>query len=432
MHMLWKRVVSVLATLVALQSAAQGQISTSALGPADLGAIAIQRNRDFLAVKQRIAETQGLLRQAGLRPVAGLEIEQSTGRLLGSRGEREFSAGYAYTIEMYGKRGKRIAFAKKSTEIAEAEIADQTRLLAHEVKARYADAITEQQKLDMIDRLIEVNREYYRLTEARIQEGDAAPLEGQLFLADLSRTEAQQVVISERTDRALMELRKVVGVAPSEQLPLREGVLPILNGFVLPEWQERAIQERPDLRILQLLEEQALAEVELARAEGKPDVTVSARYSRSNSAFDQLGLDDSRQPTPLRDQDNILTFGFAIPIFRPKRNQGAIESALARRTAAQLRGEHLEGVIRLEVEAAFRRWEAANRALEILNQGVIGPSERNLVVVREAYFLGQLRILDVLNEQRRLIETQLDYFDAQSELFQSYAELERAVGGSIQ
>ncbi|MGH9785182.1 MAG: TolC family protein, partial [Terriglobia bacterium] len=94
--------------------------------------------------------------------------------------------------------------------------------------------------------------------------------------------------------------------------------------------------------------------------------------------------------------------------------------------------EHLEGVIRLEVEAAFRRWEAANRALEILNHGVIGPSEKNLAVVREAYSLGQLRILDVLNEQRRLIDTQLAYLDAQSELFQSFAELERAAGGSIQ
>jgi cobalt-zinc-cadmium efflux system outer membrane protein len=183
---------------------------------------------------------------------------------------------------------------------------------------------------------------------------------------------------------------------------------------------------------LQLLEEQALAEVNLARAEGKPDVTVSARYSRSNSAFDQLGLNPSGELTPLRDRDNILTFGLAIPIFQPKRNQGAIEAAIARSTASQLRREHLEAVVRLEVEAALRRWEAAKRTLEILNRGVIGQSEKNLVVVREAYSLGQLRILDVLNEQRRLIETQLTYLDAQSELFQSFAELERAVGGTIQ
>ena len=84
------------------------------------------------------------------------------------------------------------------------------------------------------------------------------------------------------------------------------------------------------------------------------------------------------------------------------------------------------------MEAALRRWEAAQGAVEILNRGVIGQSEKNLAVIRQAYSLGQLRILDVLNEQRRLIETQLAYLDAQSELFQSFAELERAIGGPIQ
>ena len=70
--------------------------------------------------------------------------------------------------------------------------------------------------------------------------------------------------------------------------------------------------------------------------------------------------------------------------------------------------------------------------MEILNRGVIGQSERNLAMIRQAHALGQLRILDVLNEQRRLIETQLVYLDAQSELFEAFAELERSVGGSIQ
>jgi len=430
--MIWRRVVSVSAILVAIANVAQGQTSTPALGPTDLVQIAIQRNREFLAVKQRIAETQGLLRQAGLRPASALEIGESTGRLLGTRGEQEFSAGYFHTVETFGKRTKRIAVAQKSSEVAEAEIAEQTRLLSYEVKVRYADVITEQQKLDTVQRLLSVNREYYRLTDARVQQGDAAPIEGQLFLTDLSRTEAQQVVLADRADRALLELRKVVGVPPSEPLSLHDGALPVLNNVSMSELQEQALRSRPDLRILHLLEEQTLAEVNLARAEGKPDVTVSARYSRSNSAFDQLGLNRSGELTPLRDRDNILTFGLAIPILQPKRNQGAIEAALARSTAAQLRREHLEAVVRLDVEVALRRWEAANRTLEILNRGVIGQSEKNLVVVREAYSLGQLRILDVLNEQRRLIETQLTYLDAQSELFQSFAELERAVGGSIQ
>jgi cobalt-zinc-cadmium efflux system outer membrane protein len=66
-----------------------------------------------------------------------------------------------------------------------------------------------------------------------------------------------------------------------------------------------------------------------------------------------------------------------------------------------------------------------------LNRGVLAESEKNLSVIRQAYNLGQLRLLDVLNEQRRLLETQLSYIDSEAELARSVAELERAAGGEL-
>ena len=430
--MIWKRVVFVTMTIAVVASLARGQTGPAALSAADLIEMAMQRNREFLAVRQRIAETQGLLRQAGIRPAPALEITESTGSPLGSPGEQAFSAGYFHPIETFGKRAKRIAVAQKSTDVADAELADRLRLLVFDVKVKYAQAVTEQQKLETIQRLLSTNRDYYRLTEARVQQGDAPPLEGQLFLTDLSRVEAQQIGVASSADRTLFELRKVVGVSPPELLPLLNPELPTFDKGILSELQEQALRTRPDLRIMRLLEDQALAETNLARAEGKPDFTASARYSRINSSFDQFGFNRAGQLTQVRSQDNILTFGVSVPLFLPKRNQGVVEAALARSAAARLRREYLETVIRLEVEAAFRRWESAKRAVEILKRGVIGQLESNLTIVRQAYTLGQLRILDVLNEQRIVIESQLTYLDAQSELLQSFAELERSVGGSIQ
>ena len=84
-----------------------------------------------------------------------------------------------------------------------------------------------------------------------------------------------------------------------------------------------------------------------------------------------------------------------------------------------------------EVEAAYRRWTGAMRSLEIMRAGVIEPSQKNLIVIREAYRLGQLRLLDVLNEQRRLVELQLSFVDTQAEAARAFAELERAVGGTL-
>ncbi len=422
--MTWRQVVSVSAALASIPAWGQTPAGNAALRPDDLVRMAVERNREFLATKQRIAEARGLLRQAGVRPSPTLEVEQSTGRPLGTRGEEEFSAGYFHTFEMFGKREKRVAVAQKGVDLAEAEIAERTRQLTFDVKMRYAEALAEQRKLQAVRRLLEFRRQSYRITEVRVELGDAAPLERQLLLTDLSRAEAQQAAFSGRVERALLEVKRAVGLSPSEPLALAEEPLPTAGDLSSLVLQERALQSRPDLRVRRLLEQQSIAEAGLIRAESKPDLTASARYSHRNSSFDQ--------PTPLRDRDNIVTFGLSVPILRSRRSQGALEAALARVAAARFRREHLEATIRLEVEAGTRRWAAAKGTLEILNRGVLQQSEQNLAVIRESYSLGQLRLLDVLNEQRRLIETQLDYIDAESELVQSVTELERAVGGTVQ
>src|SRR5262249_109158 len=149
------------------------------------------------------------------------------------------------------------------------------------------------------------------------------------------------------------------------------------------------------------LESQAGAEVGLAEAQGHPDVTLSAQYWRNTSQLqDPIRRTASGSPLILRDRDNVLSVGVAIPLQTRKRNLGNIEAATARENAAKLRTQHLEATIPLEVDAAWQRYLAAQRATEILSQGVLEESERNLIVIRQAYNLGQLRLFDVLNEQR--------------------------------
>jgi cobalt-zinc-cadmium efflux system outer membrane protein len=93
-----------------------------------------------------------------------------------------------------------------------------------------------------------------------------------------------------------------------------------------------------------------------------------------------------------------------------------------------LHREYLESAVPRDVEAAYARWTAARDTVAVFRQDVISQAEQNLVVMREAYTLGQLRLLDVLNERRRLIETRLAHIDAETELAQAAADLERAVG----
>src|SRR5882757_251528 len=117
----WK--VSVALLLLPLCSTAAPPQSGQAYAVNDLIQTAIEKNRELLVLRQRVAEAQGLLRQAGVRPASSLQFGGATGRPFGSAGKEEYSAGYSQPIEAGGKRDKRVQVAEKGVLLAGAELA---------------------------------------------------------------------------------------------------------------------------------------------------------------------------------------------------------------------------------------------------------------------------------------------------------------------
>lgn len=428
--MAWMRPISAVGAILCVLSAPAQEISARQ-DVERLVDLAIERNRDLLATREKIQEAQAILRQAGVRPAPTLEVEGATGRPLGTKGEEEYTAGYFYPIEMSGKREKRMQVAQQAVALAEAEYEERLRSLKLEIRTREIDAIAEREKLAALGRISQVNQDAYRLTEARVQRGDAAALDQQLLAVENNRTEAQRLGTEGRSEAAMFELRRIVGLRADESAPVESFPAPS-SELDLSRLKQLGLDKRPDLLINRLLEKQGDAEIALTEALGKADITLSARYALRNSAFDnQFGVDAAGVRVPLRDRDNVVSVGVSIPLLSRRRNQGNLDAAISRERSARLRREYLEAAVPLEIEAAYRRWRAAKNALAVLNQSVVEQSAKNLEVIRQAYQLGQLRLLDVLNEQRRLLDTELSYIDAKAELARAEAELERAAGGNL-
>src|SRR5262249_3881801 len=158
---------------------------------------------------------------------------------------------------------------------------------------------------------------------------------------DIRRAEAQQATFTSRIEAGLAELKSAAGFRLTDPLLIdRDFKIPDRE-FVSAELQDLAIQSRPDLRLLRILEEQAGAEVEQAVSEGSPNITGSARYARINSRFDQFGLSGSGTLAPITDADNIVSFGVSIPLFTRKRVEGQVAAASARVTQVRLQRESL-------------------------------------------------------------------------------------------
>jgi cobalt-zinc-cadmium efflux system outer membrane protein len=395
----------------------------------DLVRAGIANNKDLAAVRERIAEAKGLARQSGVRPSPTLGLNGATGKPLGTIGEEQYGAEYSQSIETFGKRGKRVRVAEFSIGIAEAELQQRSSQLAFEIATTYAEVLAERHKLKLLGDLINLNQDTLRLTEARVKEGDVAPLEAGLLRVEISRAEVSRISAQGRLTSAEFELRRLAGLDQTTPIPDTE--FPSLAPTSLDALKQKAIENRADLKAARLEEEQQAAGVTLAKAEAKPDVTVSAGYTRQNSQFDGLfGFNSSGALSPIRDSVDILSFGLSIPLRTSHSGAGNVEAATARTSGARLRREFLEKTIPLGLEAAYQRWRTASDSLQMLQSGVLNPSAANLSVIREAYKLGQLRLLDVLNEQRRLVDTQLAYIDAQADAARTWAEVQRAAGGN--
>jgi cobalt-zinc-cadmium efflux system outer membrane protein len=394
----------------------------------DLVRAGISNNKDLSAVRERITEAKGLTRQAGVRPSPVLNLDGATGKPLGTIGEEQYGAEYSQSVETFGKRGKRIRVATFSIGIAEADLQQRSTQLAYGITAAYAEVSAERHKLKLLSDLISLNQDTLRLTQARVKEGDVAPLEASLLRVEINRAEVSRRSAQGRLTSAELELRRLIGL--DQPVPIPDSDIP---APALMDWdtlKRDALANRADLKTARLEEEQEAAGIDLAKAEAKPDLTLSAGYARQDNQFDGLfGFNNRGILSPLRDRVDILTFGVSIPLRTSRSGAGNVQAASARATGARLRREYLERNIPLEVEAAYQRWRTASESLQMLQSGVLDPSTGNLSVIREAYKLGQLRLLDVLNEQRRLVDTQLAYIDAQADAARTLAEVERVAGG---
>lgn len=386
---------------------------------------ALTANAELIAARLEIDRARARLQQAGLRPNPTLDFEQQRG-VLNSPGERLTTVGVSVPLELGGKRARRLDLAQAELEVAQAEVAERERRLAAEVRVAYVEALAAQRELDITEGLNRLDTQTVKVVEARVSEGDAAPLEANLLRVELDRLRSRRALVEGRLQAALLKLKTLAGIPLTESLKVREELAqPILRDP--PATTEAAIEialrTRPDLRMARLMEEAAQAGFKLARAQAVPDIIVSARYGTNQSTFDStpIGL--------LTDRDKLFSVGVSIPIPLFNRNQGAKAEAVTTIAQTQRRREFVESVVRAEVSSALARYQAVQMALATFEQGVIGRSNDNIRAIRAAYDAGAFRVTDLIAEQRRLLDSQREYTEALAERYRALADLQSALGG---
>ncbi|HXG84263.1 MAG TPA: TolC family protein [Pyrinomonadaceae bacterium] len=383
------------------------------------------RRADLLAARQRLAIAQGRLQQARLRPNPTLDAEYGSPRFLGGEAESDFSVGVSQVFELGGKRTRRVAVAELDLQQARAEVLALERQFAVGIRTAYTRAVSAARQLDVIEKLLAADAELVRVTDARLKEGDVAPLDANLVRVESDRLRVQQIEARNELETALLEIRALAGLDVAEPLRLApQSERPPRLELGLSELTETALRERADLQAAIIGERLGSARINLAKSKATPNIAAAVRYSRSKEIIDLPETVGGR----LTDKSNELTFGVSIDIPIFNRNQGEIASATGERLQATRNREFLEATIKRDVAVAYRQYRAAAEKLVLYATQILPRAEANLQTVRAAYGLGEFSVFEVVNEQRRLNENVTGYNQTLRDYYTALAQLEMALG----
>ncbi len=386
--------------------------------------LALENNGELRALRSEIDAARGRLKQAGLRPNPKLNLNGA--RQIGGRDNNE-SAEFMLPLELGGRRAARIAVAQRELEARQFELADRERLLAAEVRLKFAESLASARKLNVVENSITVAKQGYDLVAARVTEGKTAPLEQNMLLVEYNRLRAARETAEGKVETVYFELRNMIGKRPDEPLRLRDEFVDLIT--TPPDvavMTESALRDRPDLKGVGALESMATARIELAKSEGRIDASVKSGYQRMNTGFPLSGYDDHGVLKPVQDVFHFFTFGVEIDLPVRNRNQGAVEEATADLEAARRRKEFGELSIRRDVAIAIARYGRAARALSINQNGVRDTANANLSVIWQTYVLGAHDLQEYIAEQRRCLEAENDLIDAQLETYAAKVEIMKA------
>ena len=389
----------------------------------ELVAFALENNGELAAARKEIEAARALVKQARLKPNPSVDFSRQ--EQIGGRDNDTMIAG-SLPLELGGRRKTRINVAIAELTIREKEVANRERLLAAEVRAKFGEALAQSLKLKLTEDLLETALDGFRLVQARVVEGRTPPLEENMTLVEVNRLRSMRETVAGKTEIVFLELRNLLGMKPEEPLRLRGDFADLLALLpTLSEATAQALTERPDLQGVRAIETLSKAQIEQARAAGRIDASVSAGYGRNNFSFPVNGITNTGQLRLVQDIFHSLKFGITLEIPVRNRNQGAIEAAVANSQAAAKRLEFAELTVRREVAAAFARYQSSARAMEIFRVGVRDQANANLDVVRQTYELGARNLIDYLIEQRRFIELENEFIDAQLETYLARVEILR-------
>ena len=361
--------------------------------------------------KSEINAMQGQLRQAGMRPNPRLFLQSEDLRPWAS--DYTFSQqteDYGYvnqTLEIDGKRGKRMEVAGEQLRETEAQRSLQLLQMDGRVASGYWQAVAAAQTARLLDQDLAAVDEMVRYQKDRV---DAGAMRGvDLLRMQIERDQIAIALNAARNQAAVtrLDLATEIGSSLPPSVELSDSIETIEQVPEVP--LSTVLQQRQEVVIAREAVAAAEADLKLQKSMGVPDPDVLGGYKR-NSA------------------DNTLFAGLQIPLPIFNRNQGNVDRTRADVQLAQAQLEKVTLTATDEVAAATATYQQNLDTVQTTLPDERQRAKQDLAIMRDAYKSGGVDLLRYLDAERTEVEVEVTALRTLAEFHMSAIQLQLAYG----
>ena len=382
--------------------------------------IALRQNHNLLATRTTVQQNQAQEITANLRPNPTLFTDweylplpgvHPNGGVAGYlHDSTEGDVGLSYLFERGKKRQHRLKAAQDATSVTRATVIDNERTLTYQVTGLFINVQLAQSTLDLAQQDLKSFQSTVDISQSQFNAGGMSEndfLKIKLQLLQFQQ-DVEQAVLAKA--QALSDLRQQLGY---ESVPAEYEVAGPFDyqpfTVRIEDLQMKALANRPDLRAAQLGITAADSQYQLAKTNGKQDVTVSSNYSHVNGI-------------------SAVTFSVSMPLPIFDRNQGEIARTHSVITQAQQQQAAARGQVLTDVKDAYEGLQESDRIIQYFRSGYLEASQKSRDISEYSFRRGATALLDFLDAERTYRATQLAYRQAIAAYLQALEELREAVG----
>ena len=329
--------------------------------------------------------------------------------------EKTYRLGIEQTIELGGKRKRRVELSEANRQVVLAEINIIVLDVRGNVRRAYTRLYTAQQRLDILKDILATTNKLLKVAEVREKAGDIARLD--VLQSEIATINASNDLQSAEYDvaQARNSLNALLN-KPLDNIAILE-TPPIVPSIYLsrPLLIQAALHQRPEI----VQNEQGLEVTRRLEALSKanripnlsltagPDVVIGSE--KAVNAF--------------------IVGNLQVPVFN--RQQGQLQEARARQTQLRLEQEALKNRIATEVSNADLQYTGSRERISRYEKELLPRAKFVLDKSRRSFQEGKTSILIPITAQQAFINTRLGYLQALQDLQNAIGDLERAVGAGL-